>query len=172
METPKSKSKPAKDQKTTAKRMTLNKLIASAPTRAKKWQTALHGGSPPTAIQQLPIEAIGLATPSAHGPEWQAREISHLKQKFADLLLPALMNDDPKPFEELLEAMAHRRKTTVSWAKYTRRQQQEKRTKPAKKEMGRRFRLALLGLGPADLLNIQTVKAALAKEERAFATSY
>ena len=36
-----------------AKRVTLNKQIASAPTLAKKWEVALHGGPPPTAIQRL-----------------------------------------------------------------------------------------------------------------------
>jgi hypothetical protein len=35
------------------RRLTLNKQIASAPTRAKKWEIALHGGNPPTAIEQL-----------------------------------------------------------------------------------------------------------------------
>ena len=37
--------------------------------------------------------------------------------------------------------------------------------KPSKKEIGRRFRLALLSLNPDELLNIQTVKVALQKEE-------
>jgi hypothetical protein len=36
-----------------AKRITLNKQIASAPTLAKKWEAALHGGPPPTAVQRL-----------------------------------------------------------------------------------------------------------------------
>jgi hypothetical protein len=31
-------------------RLTLNKQIAVAPTHAKKWEIALHGGNPPTAI--------------------------------------------------------------------------------------------------------------------------
>lgn len=41
-----------------AKRVTLNKQIANAPTHAKKWEVALHGGPPPTAIQRLPLEAF------------------------------------------------------------------------------------------------------------------
>src|ERR1041384_8123791 len=98
MKKPKSKTKLAKEQKSTTKRMTLNKLIASAPTLAKKWETALHGGKPPTTIQRLPSEAFGLDTYSPHGSEWQAWAINQLKQKFTDLLFPALMKDDPEPF--------------------------------------------------------------------------
>jgi hypothetical protein len=50
-----------------AKRVTLNKQIASAPTLAKKWEVALHGGPPSTAVQRLPSEAFGSNAPSAHG---------------------------------------------------------------------------------------------------------
>jgi hypothetical protein len=150
------------------KRVTLNKQIASAPTLAKKWEVALHGGPPPTAIQRLPLEAFGLDQTSAHGPEWQAKAIEQLKQRFADLLLPALMRDDPRPFEELIEAMAKRRRTSVSLEEFVRRQDKARKVRPTKKEIGRRLRLALLSLRPDDLLNIRTVKAALAKEEKAF----
>ena len=150
------------------KRVTLNKQIASAPTLAKKWEVALHGGPPPTAIQRLPLEAFGLDRPSLHGPEWQAKAIEQLKQRFADLLLPALMRDDPRPFEELIEAMAKRRRTSVSLEEFVRRQDKARKVRPTKKEIGRRLRLALLSLRPDDLLNIRTVKAALAKEEKAF----
>jgi hypothetical protein len=136
MKKPKSKTKHAKEQNEPRKRNTLNKLIASASTLAQKWEIALHGGKPPTPIQRLPFEAVGLATPSAHGPEWQAQAINQLKQTFADLLLPALMKDDPKPFEELIQAMAHRRKTTVSPDEFVRRQEQQRRIKPTKKGNG------------------------------------
>ncbi len=138
-------------------RLTLNKQIATAPTHAKKWETALHGGNPPTAIQRLPSEAFGLHKPSPHGAEWQAKAIGQAKQRFADLLFPALMNDDPKPFEELLQAMAHRRKTEVSLDEFIRRQMEERKRKPSKKEMGRRLRLALLNLSPDDLTSMRAV---------------
>jgi len=134
------------------KRSTLNKLIASAPTHATKWERALHAGYPPTAIQCLPSEAFGLQKPSAHGVEWQSKAIAQAKQKFAELLFPALMNDDPKPFEELLEAMAYRRKTEVSLDEFIRCQK-----KHSKKETGRRLRLALLNLSPDDLTSIPVV---------------
>ena len=78
------------------------------------------------------------------------------------------MRDDPRPFEELIEAMAKRRRTEVSFEEFVRRQEVERKKKPSKKEIGRRLRLALLNLNPDDLLNIRTVKAALAKVERAF----
>src|SRR5207244_1040839 len=156
------------DQMEKTKRVTLNKQIAKAPTRARKWEVALHGGPPPTAIQRLPSEAFGLSTPSLHGAEWQSRAIEQLKGKFADLLFPALMRDDARPFEELIAAMAARRKVEVSLEEFVRRQQDLRKVRPSKKEIGRRLRLALLSLNPDDLLNIRTVKAALAKVERAF----
>jgi hypothetical protein len=152
----------------TGKRVTLNKQIANAPTLAKKWEVALHGGPPPTAIQRLPSEAFGLDRPSPHGPEWQAKAIEQLKQRFADLLLPSLMRDDPRPFEELIEAMAKRRRTIVSLEEFVRRQELERKKRPSKKEVSRRLRLALINLDPDDLVNIRTVKAALAKVEKAF----
>jgi hypothetical protein len=139
------------------KRLTLNKQIAAAPTRAQKWEIALHGGKPPTAIQSLPSQVVGLNRPSAHGVEWQTKAIAQAKQRFADLLFPALMKDDPAPFEQLLEAMAHRRKTEVSLDEFIRRQQLERKKKPLKKEMGRRLRLALLNLDPDDLASIRSV---------------
>lgn len=151
-----------------AKRITLNKQIASAPTLAKKWEVALHGGPPPTAIQRLPSEAFGLGAPSAHGEKWRLGAIEQLKQRFVNLLLPALMRDDPRPFEELIEAMAKRRRCEVSFDEFVRRQDKARKVRPTKKEVGRRLRLALLGLRPDDLLNMRTVKAALGKVERAF----
>ena len=151
-----------------AKRITLNKQIASAPTLAKKWEVALHGGPPPTAIQRLPSEAFGLSARSPHGEKWRLGAIEQLKQRFVNLLLPALMRDDPRPFEELIEAMAKRRRTEVSFEEFVRRQEKARKMRPTKKEVGRRLRLALLGLRPDDLLNMRTVKAALAKVERAF----
>jgi hypothetical protein len=78
------------------------------------------------------------------------------------------MRDDPRPFEELIEAMAKRRRTSVSLEEFVRRQELERKKRPSKKEVGRRLRLALINLDPDDLLNIRTVKAALAKVEKAF----
>ena len=144
-------------------RLTLNKQIADAPTHAKKWELALHGGKPPTAIQSLPMQAFGLQNPSPHGVEWQQKAIEQAKQRFADLLFPALMEDDPQPFEELLAAMAHRRKTTVSLDEFVRRQQQASKLKPSKKELGRRLRLALLNLSPDDLTSMRGVLNFLAR---------
>jgi len=105
------------------KRVTLNKQIASAPTLAKKWEVALHGGPPPTAIQRLPSEAFGLGAPSPHGEKWRLGTIEQLKQRFVDLLLPVLMRDDARPFEELIEAMAKRRRCEVSFDEFVRRQE-------------------------------------------------
>jgi hypothetical protein len=150
------------------KRITLNKQIAGAPTLAKKWEMALHGGLPPTAIQRLPSETYGLGAPSPHGEKWRLGAIEQLKQRFVDLLLPALIRDDPRPFEELIEAMAKRRRCEVSVDEFIRRQEKARKVRPTKKEVGRRLRLALINLGPDDLLNIRTVKSALAKVERAF----
>jgi len=64
-----------------AKRITLNKQIASAPTFAKKWEVALHGGPPPTAIQRLPSEAFGLSAPSPHGEKWRLGAIEQTEAK-------------------------------------------------------------------------------------------
>jgi len=150
------------------RRITLNKQIAGAPTLAKKWAIALHGGTPPTAIQRLPDEAVGLNTPSAHGREWQSQAIEQLKQRFTDLLLPPLMQDDTRPFEELIEAMRARRKLAVSLEEFIRRQEKHRKVRPSKKEIGRRLRLTLLNLVPEDLLNIKTVRAAVGKTEQAF----
>jgi len=135
-------------------RLTLNKQIAAAPTRAQKWEIALHGGKPPTAIQQLPLQVIGLAEPSPFGAEWQAKAIEQAKKRFAELLFPALMKDDQKPFEELIQAMAHRRKTTVSLNEFVRRKQLQQKMQPAKREAGRRLRLAILNLKPDDLTSM------------------
>jgi hypothetical protein len=147
-------------------RQTLNKHIASAPTLADKWEVAIHGGKPPSAIQKLPAQAFRINNPAlSHGPEWNTKVMQQLKKKFVDLLLPALIKDDPRPFEELLEAMAYRRKTTVSLDEFIRRREKQKKKKPSKKEIGRKFRLALISLKPDDLLNINTVKEAIAKRE-------
>jgi hypothetical protein len=135
-------------------RLTLNKQIAAAPTRAQKWEIALHGGKPPTAIQQLPFQVIGLATPSPFGADWQTKAIEQAKKRFAELLFPALMKDDPRPFEELIQAMARRRKTTVSLDEFVRRKQLQQKMKPTKKEAGRKLRLAILNLKPDDLTSM------------------
>ena len=72
-------------------------------------------------------------------------------------LFPALMKDNPQPFEELLAAMAHRRRTTVSLDEFVRRQEQASKRKPSKKEMGRRLRLTVLDLHPDDLTSMRAV---------------
>lgn len=110
----------------------------------------------------------GLQNPCPFGEEWRLQQIAWWKQKFADLLFPALIKDDPKPFEELIAAMAYKRKTTVSIDEFIRLRNQQRKLKPTKKEVGRRLRLALLHLKPDDLLNIKTVRAALDKEQAAY----
>ena len=162
----------AGNQNEKRKRTTLNKLIASAASRADKWNIALLGGKPRTEIQNLPFFVFGLQNPSPHGEEWRLQTIEVWKKKFADLFFPALMKDDPRPFEELLEAMAHRRKTTFPIDEFVRRMNKERYGRPTKKEMGRRFRLALLSLTPDELLNIKTVKEALEKDEKRFQDFY
>jgi len=114
------------------------------------------------------MQAFGLQNPSPHGAEWQKKAIEQAKQRFADLLFPALMKDDPQPFEELLAAMAHCRRTTVSLDEFVRHQQQASKMKPSKKEMGRRLRLALLNLSPDDLTSMRGVLSFLAR----FKTEY
>lgn len=109
------------------------------------------------------MQAFGLQNPTPHGVEWQQKAIEQAKQRFADLLFPALMKDEPQPFEELLAAMAHRRRTTVSLDEFVRRQKQASTMKPSKKEMGRRLRLALLDLSPDDLTSIRGVLNFLAR---------
>jgi hypothetical protein len=168
MKKPKTNAQPANKQKETRKRTTLDKMIAAAPTRAEKWEIALNGGKPLTEIQNLPFFVFGLQNPSPHGEEWRLQTIEGWKKKFADLLFPALMKDDPRPFEEILEAMARRRKTSLSLEEFVRRQKEQRKIKPSKKEIGRRLRLALLDLWPDELLNIQTVKAALNKKQATY----
>jgi len=149
-------------------RLTLNKQIAAASTRAQKWEIALLGGRPPSAIQNLPSQAFVLRGPSLHGEDWRANAIKQTKQHFADLLFPALLNDNPKPFQELLEAMASRRKREVSLENFVGQQCEGLRKKPTKKEMGRRLRLALLNLSPDDLLSMHKVLTFLADRQIEF----
>ena len=164
MKEPESKTNPATEQKEKRKRMTLGNLIASAATHADKWHIALRGDKPLTAIQFLPYEAGGFAFASPHGPEYQAAALNQLKQKFTDLLLPALIKDDPKPFEELLEAMAQKRRTCSSSPQYAGLKKAALKQKPSKKEVGRRLRLALLSLSPDDQIEQRMVEnAALEK---------
>jgi hypothetical protein len=163
-----SRSAPVGAKRASNKRKTLNKQIASAPTLAKKWEIALHGGAPPTKIQQLASEAFGLASPSLHGPEWQSKALQQLKQKFADVLFPALVQSSTGPFEELIQAIRNRSKKQVSLNQFIQEQDRLRKLRPSKKEIGRRLRLALLSLSPDDLLNIRSVKAALGKVEQAF----
>ena len=78
------------------------------------------------------------------------------------MFFPALLNDTPKPFEELLEVMAtNRREITyakggvVVWGNRPR--------LPRKKEQGRRLRQMILDLEPDDLVSIKAVESQLAK---------
>jgi hypothetical protein len=153
------------------KRNTLNKQIAAAPTHAKKWQIALSGGKPRTEIQNLRLFVGALQPPCPFGEKWLSEAIKNWKWKFAELFFPALIKNDIQPFEELIQAMADRRKTELKPEKLLRLQKQQKNQLPpntSKKEIGRRLRLALLSLKPDELLNIQTVKAALQKKERRY----
>jgi len=142
-------------------RLTLNKQIAAAPTHAKKWQIALHGGLPPTEIQRLPPEATGLRF-TTHPKEWQAKAKEQLKQRFADQLFPALIKNDPAPFFELLEAMAKERRE-ITYAVNGLVLYGKRPKPPEKKEAGRRLRLAILNLDPDDLISMKAVADALAK---------
>lgn len=168
MKKAKFKNKPGNKPKETRKRNTLNKQIAAAPTHAKKWHIALLGGKPRTEIQNLALFVGGLQPPCPFGEEWLSQAIKNWKRKFADLFFPALVKNDIQPFEELIQAMADRRRSELTPEKLLQLQKQQKSRlllKPSKKEIGRRFRLALLSLNPDELLNIQTVKAALQKVE-------
>jgi hypothetical protein len=142
--------------KPTKPRNTLNKQISSAPTRAAKWEIALIGGLPATKIQMLATQAVHWKFSTEKLEDWQLQVKERLKQDFADLLFPALVKNDPAPFNELLEAMAKLRRE-ISFAKdglviFG------NRPKPrGKKEAGRKLRLAILDLKPDDLASMQAV---------------
>jgi len=140
-------------------RLTLNKQIARAPTHAKKWEIALHGGLPPTQIQMLPSQATGLRF-SSHPEDWNIKAKEQLKGRFAQLLFPALMENNPAPFLELLEAMAKERREVTRFDNglvlYGRRPKP-----PKKKEAGRKLRLAILSLTPDDLISMRAVLKSL-----------
>lgn len=146
-------------------RLTLSKQIAAAKTLAQKWEIALVGGTPETAIQGLPREARSIqycSPPEDFPKDWKSKVAAQLKQRFADLLFPALMKDDPAPFEELLEAMAKERRErffvggTLCW-----------KTKPRsiKREIGRTLRLAIINLSPDDLISMKAVETFLVSEK-------
>jgi hypothetical protein len=163
MKKTKAKAKSAKQQENKRTRNTLNRLIAGAPTHEEKWQNALIGGLPPTKIQALVTHTVFLGSHTEKLTDEQSQAKERLKRDFADLLFPALVKNDPAPFNELVEAMAVLRRE-ITFAKDGVIVFGKRPKTPPKKEKGRRFRLALLSLDPDDLLNIQTVKAALAKE--------
>ena len=159
-----------KPKKQVAKRSraTLNKQIASAPTLAEKSDIALRGGQPAfTEIQTL-AWLTALQPPCRVGEEDFAKMVKSYKQKVADLLFPALVNNDIQVFEELILAMKKQRKNRLNLEAALRRPKQagiQKAHQPSKKEIGRQLRVALMFLNPDDLLNIRTVKAALEKIE-------
>jgi len=138
------------------KRLTLNKLIANAPTRAAKWEIALHGGFPPTKIQMLALQAVHWDFMTENLEDWQIKAKERLKQDFADLLFPALVKNDPAPFHELLEAMAKLRRE-ITFTKDGLVIYGKRPKPPAKKEAGRRLRQAILDLEPDDLTSMQAV---------------
>ena len=139
-------------------RSTLNKEIAAAATHADKVKLALIGGKAATPIQMLPLSAA-LLRKTLPDAEWKKGAIERLKQQFADVLFPALMKDDTSAFEELIEAMAARRRGLDYIIPH-------RRGKPGKKkEAGRRLRLALLTLDPEDRQSIQTVLDRLSEDE-------
>lgn len=119
---------------------------------------ALCGGAPPTKIQNLASFAVHFDSrfSTEKSEDWQIKSKERLKQDFADLLFPALLRDDPAPFNELLEAMAKLRRE-ITFAKngvviYGRRPKP-----PAKREAGRKLRLAILDLKPDDLISMPGV---------------
>ena len=156
MQTSEPKAKFIKGQKSRRERNTLGKLIANAPTRAAKWAIALNGGLPTTKIEALAAQAVHWRFITEKLQDWQVKIKERLKQDFADLLFPALVKNDPAPFNELLEAMATLRRE-ITFAKdglviYG------NRPKPsAKKEAGRKLRLAILSLKPDDRVSMQAV---------------
>lgn len=143
---------------TKKERITLNKQIANARTHAQKWEIAVNGGKPPTPIQRFVQSVVGLdgPLPTNFGDgweEWQVGAIKRAQEEFVQLFFPALMRDNPEPFEELLKALADRRKLRSG------------RGAPISKkvEKGRRLRLALLTMLPAERSDIKMVKKMLGK---------
>ena len=154
----KQNSREASGAATKKERMTINKQIANAPTQAKKLEIALNRGAPPTPIQRFVQGVVGLDGPLPDGvgnvwKEWQDEAIKRSQAEFVKLFFFALMRDDPRPFEELLQALADGRK------------ERSGRAAPLseKVEKGRRLRLALLALRPRERSDIGTVKEALRK---------
>lgn len=168
------KSKPT-TAKEPRKRNTLNTQIAAAATLAEKSDIALRGGQPEfTEIQTL-AWLTALQPPCPFGEEALAKMVVGYKQKVADLLFPALVNNDIQIFEELILEMKKQRRDRINLEKALRTSSQAsapKKNKPSKKEIGRQFRLALMFLDPDDLLNIQTVKTALEKIENNLPDNY
>ena len=140
----------------TKPRNTLNKQIASAPTRAAKWEIALTGGLPETKIQTLAWMSVfwGFHTEKLTDGQLQAKE--RLKKDFADLFFPALVKNNPAPFNELLEAMAKLRRE-ITFAKDGLVIFGNRPKPPAKKEAGRKLRLAIIDLQPDDLASMPAV---------------
>ena len=152
-------NKPAGEVKRS--RLTLNKQIASASTRAEKKGIAAWGGKPPTEIQML-VTLVNINRSFVNPEKWQIQEMDKLKARFAELLFPALTKDNPEPFDELLKAMAKdRREITIAKNGFV---VYGKRQKPtAKKEQGRKLRQAILSLKPDDLVSMRAVESHLAK---------
>jgi hypothetical protein len=171
MKKPKLKAKSANEPKEPRKRKTLNKQIAAAPTLWEKSEIAMRAGKPSLTEIQMLTFVTALQPPCPFGEKWLAQQVKGWKQKFADLLFPALVKNDIQPFEELLLAMKDQRKQHVNLATALRRQKQQgspRKYEPSKKELGRRLRLALMFLDLDDLFNIQTVKAALDKHSNLY----
>jgi hypothetical protein len=182
---PKSKRAKAKSNRSakpvkSAKRATLNALIAAAPTWAQKWHKALTDGKPPLSpIHQLAQNAAGYAEP--HSPktvasvkkefgldldESDALAKNKLKAELADLLFPALVAGNTAPFEQIIQGIRDYRRSQRLCAKTLDELKDRQCQLPSKRERGRLQRLALLNLGPDDLLNIGTAKAAIARFDK------
>lgn len=56
----------------TKPRNTLNKAIAAAPTHAQKWQRAIEGNTPATAIDKLVSSAASYWKPAPRTAQWEA----------------------------------------------------------------------------------------------------
>jgi hypothetical protein len=151
-------------------RNTLNKKIAAAKTIGEKWLSALNGGEPPTEIQFLARQATALRKslnnpnqPATHGPGFHTT-CEQLNQRFTRLLFPALLEDNPAPFAELLEAMAKSRRSECrDLNEFISRMEEYSKQPVSKKESGRRLRLALLGLWPDQLLSMGSVIKSLSE---------
>jgi hypothetical protein len=144
-------------------RSSLRKFINAGATIYDKWERAFYGGPPPTKIQSLALRAPCSRFAPGLEPEWLPEVNEGLKKEFADLLFPALLNDDPAPFQELLAAMAKERSRIVSckngFVLY------KKQSLSGRDAVTRKLGTEIPLLSPDDLISREAVMRALQKRE-------